>query len=73
MTDETNIIEKVETEYPFLKRELFLRSVHDYIIQDPGAAAYIGQAVERGLGKALGLANERAADMECALSMSFWE
>jgi Arc/MetJ-type ribon-helix-helix transcriptional regulator len=52
-----------------MNREQFLATVRAYIETDPEAAAYVSDYVQAGLSAALSQANERAADMEVALSV----
>lgn len=50
------------------RRAAFLDGVRQYIQTDPEAAAHVSDFVQAGLRSALREANERAADMEVALS-----
>ena len=52
-----------------MNRDAFLAYVKSYIESDPEAAAYVAHHVQAGLRAALSKANERAADMEVALSV----
>ena len=51
-------------------RAQFLHYVKTYIQHDPEAAAYVSESVASGLRESLASSNKRAADFECALSLS---
>lgn len=52
-----------------IERADFLEGVRRYIEKDPEAAAHIADYTQAGLRAALDQVNERAADMEVALSV----
>jgi len=52
-----------------IERATFLEGVRRYIEKDPEAAAHIADYAQAGLRSALDQANERAGDMEVALSV----
>lgn len=52
-----------------MNREEFLQLVKSYIESDPEAAARVADFVQAGLSSALRKANERAGDMEIAMSV----
>lgn len=51
------------------EHEEFLRYVEAYVKNNTDVAAYVSDAVARGISKKLNKANERAADMETALAV----
>lgn len=51
------------------KHTNFLNQVANYVKENPDVAAYVSDAVAQGLQEKLKESNERAADMEVALSV----
>lgn len=51
------------------ERATFLNSVRQYVERDPEAAAYLSDYAQAGIRDALAKSNERAADMEVAVSV----